>query len=145
MSFLPDSEAELARQIAYALDDESFHPLDEVQDSAPEECRYFSDLECSLSEWSFGYGVAWALLRVREPLAPATRIAALAQGLAREAWRSHGSRAWEELIKRDRQERGPVHGDPSEQLEEFSRNLGNMRVRRSPLAPRPAGEPARDA
>jgi len=97
-----------------------------------------------MSEWSFGYGVAWALFRVREPLAPATRIAALAQGLAREAWRSHGSQSWQELIKRDRQERGPVHGDPSQQLEEFSRNLGNMRVRRSPLAARPAAGEARD-
>src|SRR5437588_11689255 len=104
MSLLNDSEAELARQIAYALEDESFHPLDEVQDRAPEECRYFSDLECSLSEWSFSYGIAWALARMREPLAPTPRIATLAQELAREAWRYHGrAGSWQEQIRRDRQ------------------------------------------
>ena len=44
----------------------------------------------------------------------------------------------------DRQERGPVAGDPGKQLEEFTRNLGSMRVRRSTVAPRPATGPARD-
>src|SRR2546425_6046608 len=98
MNFLPESEAEQARQIAYALEDESYHPLDEVQDNAPDDCRYFSDLECSLSEWSFAYGIAWGLLRMREPLAPTPRIAGLAQGLAREGWRYHGgSGSWQDL------------------------------------------------
>ena len=59
MGFTPESEEDLVRQVAFALEDESFHPLDEVQDDAPENCRYFSDLESSLSDWSFAYGVAW--------------------------------------------------------------------------------------
>jgi hypothetical protein len=131
MSFLSGSDTELARQIAYALEDESFHPLDEVQDNAPEDCRYFSDLECSLSEWGFAYGVAWATARTREPFASVTRISALAKELAREAWRYHSSKErWQELLTKDRDQRGPVHGDPATQLEAFTRNLGSMHVRR---------------
>ena len=45
MGFFPESEAELARQITHALSDESFDPLDEVHERAPEDCHYFSDLE----------------------------------------------------------------------------------------------------
>ena len=142
MSLMPESESELARQIAYALEDESFHPLDRVQDDAPDDCRYFSDFECSLSEWSFGYGLAWALARMRDPFAPAERVAAIAQRLAVEAWRSHGrGESWPDLIGRDRAERGPVRGDPSTQLEEFTRSLGKMRVRRAPDMPGPAPSP----
>lgn len=142
MSFMPESESDLARQIAHALEDESFHPLDQVQDDAPDDCRYFSDFECSLSEWSFGYGVAWVLARMRDPFAPTARIAANAQRLALEAWRSSGrGESWPELISRDRAERGPVRGDPSTQLEEFTRNLGKMRVRRAPGTPGPTPSP----
>jgi hypothetical protein len=131
MSFLPESEGELARQVVFALEDESFHPLDEVQDNAPAECRFFSDLESGLSDWSFGYGVAWTLARMRDPFASSETIAALARRVAGEAWRSYASdRSWPALMSRDRAERGPVRGDPATQLEEFTRNLGNMRIRR---------------
>jgi hypothetical protein len=143
MSFLPESEAELARQVIFALEDESFHPLDEVQDSAPEECRFFSDLESNVSEWSFGYGIAWTLARMRDPFASSERIATLARRIAGEAWRSYADEhSWPELVGRDRRERGPVRGDPSTQLEEFTRNLGNMRIRRPAAV---AGDAPRDS
>jgi hypothetical protein len=142
MSFLPASEAELARQIAYALEDESFHPLDEVQDHAPEDNRSFSDFECSLSEWSFGYGVAWALARMKDPFASSPRVAEIAERLAREAWRSYSwGESWPDLMRRDRAERGPVREDPTAHLEAFTRGLGKMRVRQAGTMPRPDPEP----
>jgi hypothetical protein len=135
MGFLPESERELTRQVAFALEDESFHPLDEVQDNAPADCRYFSDLESSLSDWSFAYGVAWALARMQDPFASSERVASLARRLTAEAWRSYArDQSWATLLSRDRAERGPARGDPHTQLEEFSRNLGNMRIRRPAAA-----------
>jgi hypothetical protein len=128
---MPESEQDLVRQVAFALEDESFHPLDEVQDNAPADCRYFSDLESSISDWSFAYGVAWTLARLRDPFASSARVGVLAQRIARDAWRFHaGDQQWEDLISRDRAERGPALSDPTTQLEEFSRNLGDMRIRR---------------
>jgi hypothetical protein len=131
MGFVPESEADLARQVTFALEDESFHPLDEVQDSAPEGCRHFSDFESSLSDWSFAYGVAWTLARVHDPFASSARIAVAARRITNEAWRSFARDSdWADLISRDRTHRGPAVEDPSTQLEEFSRNLGDMRIRR---------------
>jgi hypothetical protein len=135
MSFMPESEEDLVRQVVFALEDESFHPLDEVQDNAPEDCRYFSDFESSLSDWSFAYGVAWTLARMHDPFASAARVAVLARRITGEAWRSYArDQGWADLISRDRAERGPARGDPNAQLEEFSRNLGNMRIRRPAAA-----------
>ena len=51
-----------------ALEDEAAQPLSEVQRPRPEGCDYFSELEASLGEWSFGYGVAWALARAGDPM-----------------------------------------------------------------------------
>jgi hypothetical protein len=131
MAFMPESEEDLVRQVAFALEDESFHPLDEVQDNAPPDCRYFSDFESSISDWSFAYGVAWTLARLRDPFASPARVAVLAQRITRDAWRSYaGDQPWTALISKDRAERGPARGDPTAQLEEFTRNLGNMRIRR---------------
>jgi hypothetical protein len=132
MGFFPESEAELARQIAYALEDQSFDPLDEVHEHAPEDCHYFSDLEVSLSEWSFSCGIAWAIVRTRDPFASSERVVDAAQRLAREGWRSHtGPRSWAELVGQDRAERGPVRRDPQTQLEQFGDELGKMSVRRT--------------
>jgi hypothetical protein len=135
MGFTPESEEDLVRQVVFALDDESFHPLDEVQDNAPENCRYFSDFEASLSDWSFAYGVAWTLARMHDPFASSARIAQLARRITVEAWRSYSrEHSWADLISQDRQDRGPARGDPNTQLEEFTRNLGNMRIRRPAAA-----------
>jgi hypothetical protein len=129
MGFIPESEGDLVRQVVLALEDESFHPLDEVQDNAPENCRYFSDFESSLSDWSFAYGVAWTLARMHDPFASSARVGTLARRITGEAWRSYArDQGWSDLISRDRAERGPARGDPDTQLEEFSRNLGNMRI-----------------
>jgi hypothetical protein len=138
MGFMPESQDDIVRQVVFALEDESFHPLDEVQDNAPADCRFFSDFEASLSDWSFAYGVAWTLARLRDPFASSARVAVLAQKITRDAWHPYaGDQPWGELISRDRAERGPARGDPSTQLEEFTRNLGNMRIRR------PSAEPER--
>src|SRR5687767_3934894 len=108
MGFTPESEEDLVRQVVFALEDESFHPLDEVQDHAPADCRYFSDFESSLSDWSFAYGVAWTLARMHDPFASSARIAELSKRITRDAWRSYaGAHPWEALITKDRAERGP--------------------------------------
>jgi hypothetical protein len=131
MGFMPESEEDLVRQVTFALEDESFHPLDEVQDNAPDGCRHFSDFEASVSDWSFAYGVAWTLARIHDPFASSARIAVVARRVTAEAWHSYARDAdWADLISRDRNERGPAIVEPSVQLEEFSRNLGEMRIRR---------------
>jgi hypothetical protein len=138
MGFFPESEADLARQITHALTDESFDPLDEVHERAPEDCHYFSDLESKLSEWSFACGMAWALVRTRDPFAPPERVVDAVQRLARDGWRAHsGPQSWAELVGQDRAERGQVVRDPQTQLEGFSEGLGKVTVRRSEDAEAP--------
>jgi hypothetical protein len=131
VSLFPESESELVRQISYALEDQSFDPLDEVQQQAPEGCDYVSDLEVALSDWAFCYGVAWTLARMHDPFASSERIASAVQRLSREAWRSRsGTRAWGELIGEDRNVRGPVRHDPHTELQQFTESIGKMRARR---------------
>src|ERR671922_256468 len=74
----PRQWAELAQQVYEALEDEGAQPLRGVAAEAPQGFESFSELETSLSEWSFGYGVAWALARTREPFASSRRISELA-------------------------------------------------------------------
>jgi hypothetical protein len=132
MGLLPESESDLARQITQALGDQSFDPLDEVHELAPEDCHYFSDLESNLSEWSFACGMAWTLIRMRDPFAPPERVVDAVQRLARDGWRAHaGPRSWAELVGQDRAERGQVKRDPQTQLEQFSEGLGKVTVRRA--------------
>jgi hypothetical protein len=132
MGFFPESEAELARQITHALSDDSFDPLDELQERGPEDCHYFSDLESRLSEWSFACGIAWTLVRMRDPFAPPERVVEAVQRLARDGWRAHaGPQSWAELVGRDRDERGQVRHDGQTQLDGFSEGLGKVTVRRS--------------
>src|SRR4030095_17028453 len=132
MGFFPESESELARQITHALGDQSFDPLDEVHELAPEDCHYFSDLESNLSDWSFACGMAWTLVRMRDPFAPPERVVDAVQRVARDGWRAHaGPRSWAELVGQDRAERGQVQRDPHTQLEQFSEGLGKVTVRRA--------------
>jgi hypothetical protein len=111
MSFAVDPALDIARQVGNALEDEAAQPLAEVQRSAPEGCHYFSELEASISEWAFGYGVAWALARLRDPLLGSSGTAEIAEHAVRDAWRSFSGQSWTGLMGEDRARRGPVDGD----------------------------------
>src|SRR5919109_2856492 len=144
MSFTPESEADLARQVSYALEDGSFHPLDLVQQEAPDDCHYFSELESTLAEWSFCCGLAWALTRIRDPFGSSERLTDGVQRLAQEAWRSHRrGRSWEELVGNDREERGPVRRDPRSELERFTESLAKVTVHRAGASEQKAPEPSK--
>lgn len=111
MSFAVDPALEIARQVGNALEDEAAQPLTEVQRSAPPGCDYFSELEASISEWSFGYGVAWALARMRDPLLGSAQTGRIADQAVRDAWRAFSGQSWTTLLGEDRERRGPVDGD----------------------------------
>jgi hypothetical protein len=111
VSFAVDPALDIARQVARALEDEAAQPLAEVQHAAPEGCNYFSELEASISEWSFGYGVAWALARIRDPLLGSSVTSRIAEDAVRDAWRSFSGQSWTALMGEDRAKRGPVEGD----------------------------------
>lgn len=112
MSFAVDPALDMTRQVGNALEDEAAQPLAEVQRSAPEGCHHFSELEASISEWAFGYGVAWALTRMRDPLLSSSATAEAAEHAVRDAWRSFSGQSWTALMGEDRARRGPVDGDP---------------------------------
>jgi hypothetical protein len=111
VSFAGDPAHDIARQVGHALEDESAQPLSDVQRAAPEGCDYFSELETSISEWSFGYGVAWALARLRDPLLGSSATSTIAEQAVRDAWRSFSGQSWTALMGEDRARRGPVEGD----------------------------------
>ena len=111
MSFAVDPALDIGRQVGHALEDEASQPLVEVQRSAPEGCNYFSEMEASISEWSFGYGVAWALARIRDPLLSSSETGRIAERAVRDAWRSFSGQSWTALMGEDRARRGPVEGD----------------------------------
>jgi hypothetical protein len=111
VSFSGDPAHDIARQVGHALADEAAQPLTDVQRAAPEGVNYFSELEASISEWSFGYGVAWALARMRDPLLGSAATANLAEQAVRDAWRSFSGESWTVLLGEDRARRGPVEGD----------------------------------
>ena len=81
-----DREGDLARHVYDALEDEAAQPLRGLEKEAPEGFDSFSELEASLSELSFGYGVAWALARVREPFASSRRISEVAAQAVARGW-----------------------------------------------------------
>lgn len=143
MSFALDRDGELGRHVHAALEDEAAQPLRQVQERAPEGCDYFSELEASIGEWCFGYGVAWALARVREPFASSQRLAELADEAVRGAWRALDGESWTALLGQDRETRGPVDGDerpeagPS-QLEDFMGKVARTRPTRRPRETGPA-------
>src|SRR5438477_9559227 len=67
MSLLPESDADWGRQIRLALTSEAARPLEEIKRQSPAPSRNFSDFEAAMSEWSFAYGIAWAIARLRDP------------------------------------------------------------------------------
>ena len=111
MSYAMDPAAELARQVVQALEDEFAQPLEEVQDRAPEDCHYFSELEASLGEWSFGYGIAWALVRQGDPMLSSRAVNEIARRATAIAWRQFSEQSWDRLMAEDRARRGPVGGE----------------------------------
>jgi hypothetical protein len=140
MSFTLERDGDLARHLFHGLEDEMAQPLEEVRENAPEACHYFSELEASVSEWSFAYGIAWALIRTQEPFMSSSRVAELAREATRSAWRAVGAEPWNAMMAEDRARRGPVEGDePPSQLGEFTEKVAKTRPRRRP---RSAGGPA---
>ncbi len=138
-----DRDSQFAGHVYDALEDESAEPLRAVEDEAGEEFDGFSEMEMSVSEWSFGYGIAWALARAQEPFASSRRIAELAEAAVVTAWRSFGEQPWRRLIAEDRASRGqPEHEvvpsvQPEEAgelveapLDEFMGGLARARSRR---------------
>jgi len=117
MSFAVDPALDIARQVGNALEDEEAQPLADVRRYAPEGVDRFSELEASISEWSFGYGVAWALARMRDPLQPSSATADLAEAAVRDAWRSFSGESWTALLREDRTRRGPAEDDSTARLE----------------------------
>ena len=114
MDFAFDRSRDLSRQVRNALEDETAQPLREVQRHAPEGCDYFSELEASLGEWSFGYGVAWALARAGDPMLSSSAAARLAEAAVAEAWSLFSTnQRWTALMAADRAERGPVDAEPA--------------------------------
>jgi hypothetical protein len=100
-----DRDSQLAGHVYDALEDETAEPLRAVEDEAGEVFDGFSEMEMSLSEWSFGYGIAWALARTREPFASSRRVSELAEAAVVTAWRSFGEQPWRALIADDRAHR----------------------------------------
>jgi hypothetical protein len=136
VSFAFERSPDLSRQVLHALEDEAAQPLSEVERQAPEGCDYFSELEASLGEWSFGYGVAWALARAADPMLPSSATARIAAEAVGDAWRLFSAdQWWTSLMASDRAERGPVEGDaatgadPSD-LGQFMQKVGRTRAAR---------------
>jgi hypothetical protein len=130
MSLPLDREGDLARHVYDALEDEAAQPLAGLETEAPEGFEAFSELETSLSELSFGYGVAWALARVREPFASSRRVSELAAQAVATAWRSFSEESWRALMEQDRAARGSAGGEPQPRLDEFMGGLARARSRR---------------
>jgi hypothetical protein len=130
MSLPLDREGDLARHVYDALEDEAAQPLAGLEEEAPEGFEAFSELETSLSELSFGYGVAWALARVREPFASSRRISELAAQAVTTAWRSFSDESWRVLMEQDRAARGGAESEPPARLDEFMGGLARARSRR---------------
>ena len=139
MDFAFDRSRDLSRQVRNALEDETAQPLREVQRHAPEGCDYFSELEASLGEWSFGYGVAWALARAGDPMMSSSAAARIAEAAVSEAWSLFSSnQRWTALMAADRAERGPVDAEVASEgregeasdLGQFMEKVARSRTRR---------------
>ena len=139
MSFAFDRSPDLSRQVLNALEDEAAQPLNEVQRHAPEGCDYFSELEASLGEWSFGYGVAWALARAGDPMLSSSAAARIAEDAVNDAWRLFNSdQGWTSLMAADRararagRRRGcRRRGGESSDLGQFMEKIGRSRTRQA--------------
>ncbi len=130
-----DRADDFMEEVRNALEDEAAQPLSQLERVAPEGCNYFSELEASISELSFGYGVAWALARMGDPLLSSGAAATIAEHSVRDAWRLFSDQSWTELMAEDRAQRGPVEGDsaPSD-LGQFMHKVGGSRSRREQRA-----------
>lgn len=137
MSLLPESDADWGRQIRLALSGEASRPLDEVTREPLPRSRDFSEFEAALSEWSFAYGVAWGIARLRDPFAPPDLVADAARRLALEAWptgpeevRVAFREVEAEARARSQQPAAAGASEDKPRLEEFARNLGDIRAER---------------
>jgi hypothetical protein len=140
-----DRDGDLARHVYDALEDEAAQPLAGLEEEAPEGFEAFSELETSLSELSFGYGVAWALARAREPFASSRRISELASQAVTTAWRSFSDESWRVLMEQDRAARaGAAAPEAPPRLDEFIGGLARARSRRprEEQGEPPASDPA---
>jgi hypothetical protein len=129
-----DRDGDIARHVYDALEDEFGQPLAGLAREVPEGFESFSELEISLSEWSYGYGVAWALVRTREPFLSSARVAELAAQAVATAWRAFSDESWRNVIAQDRGLRGPETGEPDQapQLDQFMGGLSRARPARRP-------------
>jgi hypothetical protein len=124
-----DRNADFAGHVYDALEDEGAQPLRRLEEEAPEGFEGFSELETSLSEWSFGYGVAWALARTREPFVSSRRVTELAEGAIATAWKAFGDEPWRTLLAESGARRGAEEsGEP--RLDNFMGSLASARSRR---------------
>jgi hypothetical protein len=112
VSYAFDPAAQLAQQVLQALADQSAQPLAEVQERAPVDTGDFSELEFSLGEWGFGYGVAWALVRAADPMMSSQAVAELARRGTALAWRMYSEDSWPRLLEHDRAARRPTAAEP---------------------------------
>ena len=140
-----DPAAQLAQQVLQALADSSAQPLAEVQDRAPAD-RDFSELEASLADWGFGYGVAWALVRAADPMMSSQAVADLARRGTALAWRMYSEESWARLLEdgprqpAERRRRPPT-GDPEQPepdtaLSDFMGKVAQTRASRPEREPR---------
>jgi hypothetical protein len=151
-----EPDTNLPRQIAHALEDECARPLRELEERAPDESLRFSDFERRVGEWSFCYGIAWTLARVRDPFLSSEKVAEVAQTAARDAWRSYtGYEFWAAIMAEGREQSPPgaaaptarpAQGAPGTQLDAFMQRLATMRLRgssgaREPASPEPPAVP----
>jgi hypothetical protein len=137
-----DPAAQLAQQVLQALADSSAQPLAEVRDKAPPD-RDFSELEASLADWGYGYGVAWALVRAADPMMSSSSVADLARRGTALAWRMYSEESWARLLEDGRRsEREPEpQGDPEQPepdtaLSEFMGKVAQTRASRPERGPR---------
>jgi hypothetical protein len=134
MAYAVESRDERARQVFHALEDDQAQPLRAVADEAPESSGYLSAFESKLGEWSFAYGVAWALTRVRDPFLSSRRVAEEAQAIAAEAWRARPDAA-SSAVTEAAGRREPPKDEPAAQLDQFMNRLGGVRTRRGQREP----------
>jgi hypothetical protein len=113
-----DPAAQLAQQVLQALADGAARPMAEVQERAPQ--ADFSELEASLADWGFAYGVAWALVRAADPLMSSEAVGDLARRGTALAWRMYSEESWRALVELDRRGGGESppeqsgEGDPEQ-------------------------------
>jgi len=136
-----DPAAQLAQQVLQALADGSAQPLAEVQDRAPPD-RDFSELEASLADWGFGYGVAWALVRAADPLMSSQAVGDLARRGTALAWRMYSEESWARLLEDGRgaaraagSEQDPEQPPPDTALSEFMGKVAQTRASRPERGP----------